>query len=247
MIVLFSDFGLTGPYTGQVKARLLQEAPDVQIIDLFADAPSQNPKAASYLLAAYANEFPEGTIFLCVVDPGVGGDRLPLIVKASNKWFVGPGNGLFEGVLRAGSESAEVWEVTWRPKILSNSFHGRDLFAPVAGMLHCGNEPPGVPRPLDWNRYNGWPDPLLEIIYIDNYGNAMTGISGYSAKKKFDIKVNNCSVGYANTFSDVSIGQPFWYVNSNGLVEIAVNQGSAAELFSLVVGSSINIGKNRES
>ena len=218
----------------------------MQIIDLFADAPRQNPKAASYLLAAYANEFPEGTIFLCVVDPGVGGDRLPLIVKASNKWFVGPGNGLFEGVLRAGSESAEVWEVTWRPKILSNSFHGRDLFAPVAGMLHCGNRPPSVPRSLDWNRYIDWPDPLLEIIYIDSYGNSMTGISEYSAKKKFDIKVNNCHVGYANTYSDVSIGQPFWYVNSNGLVEIAVNQGSAAEMFSLVVGSSINLGKIRE-
>ena len=195
MIVLFSDYGLRGPYTGQVKARLLGRAPDAQIIDLFSDAPSQNPKASSYLLAAYAEEFPEGTIFLCVVDPGVGGDRLPLVVKASNKWFVGPGNGLFEGVLRVGSESAEVWEVTWRPEILSNSFHGRDLFAPVAAMLHCGNEPPGEPRTLDWNRYIDWPDSLLEIIYVDKYGNAMTGISRHEAKPTCKLKVNDCSIG----------------------------------------------------
>lgn len=245
MIVMFSDFGLTGPYTGQVKARVLREAPDAEIIDLFSDAPSQNPMASSYLLAAYAKEFPDGTIFLCIVDPGVGGDRLPLIVKASNKWFVGPGNGLFEGVLRTGSENTEVWEITWRPDKLSNTFHGRDLFAPVAAMLHCGRQPPGMPRSLDWNRFIDWPEPLLEIIYIDIYGNAMTGISGNLAQLNFDIEVNDCSVRHANTFSDVSIGQPFWYVNSNGLVEIAVNRGSAAELFSLVVGSRINIDENR--
>ena len=100
---------------------------------------------------------------------------------------------------------------------------------------------------MDWNRYIDWPDSLLEIIYVDKYGNAMTGISRHAAKPIFNLKVNDCSIGHANTFSDVSIAQPFWYVNSNGLVEIAVNQGSAAEHFGLVIGSKINIGGDGET
>ena len=100
MIALFTDFGLHGPYTGQMKAVLHQMAPGVPVIDLFADAPAGNPKAAAYLLAAYAAWFPTGTIFLCVVDPGVGGERPPLIIEADERWYVGPGNGLFELVQR---------------------------------------------------------------------------------------------------------------------------------------------------
>src|SRR5262245_5142495 len=96
MIVLFTDFGLSGPYTGQMKAVLGQMAPGTPVIDLFADAPVGNPKASAYLLAAYAAWFTTGTIFLCVVDPGVGGARLPVIVEADGRWFVGPDNGLFE-------------------------------------------------------------------------------------------------------------------------------------------------------
>ena len=85
------------------------------------------------------------------------------------------------------------------------------------------------------------------ITLTDKYGNAMTGISRHAAKPIFNLKVNDCSIGHANTFSDVSIAQPFWYVNSNGLVEIAVNQGSAAEHFGLVIGSKINIGEDGET
>ena len=96
MIVVFTDFGLQGPYTGQMKAVLHQLAPAVPVIDLFADAPIGNPKASAYLLAAYAQWFVAGTVFLCVVDPGVGGTRPPIILEADGRWYVGPGNGLFE-------------------------------------------------------------------------------------------------------------------------------------------------------
>src|SRR5215472_12115972 len=96
MIVLFTDFGLTGPYAGQVKAVLHQVAPQVPVVDLFADAPSRDPRASAYLLAAYAAWFPAGTVFLAVVDPGVGGARPAVIVEADRRWYVGPGNGLFE-------------------------------------------------------------------------------------------------------------------------------------------------------
>jgi S-adenosylmethionine hydrolase len=90
VIVLFTDFGLHGPYTGQMKAVLHQTVPSVPVIDLFADAPVGNPKAAAYLLAAYAGWFPAGTIFLCVVDPGVGGGRPAIVLEADGRWYVGP-------------------------------------------------------------------------------------------------------------------------------------------------------------
>ena len=106
MIVLFTDFGLAGPYTGQMKAVLRNEAPQTEIIDLFADAPAGNPRAGAYLLAAYAAWFPPGTIFLCVVDPGVGGQRAPLMIEADRRWYVGPENGLFELVLRRAQNAA---------------------------------------------------------------------------------------------------------------------------------------------
>src|SRR5215471_3050 len=133
MIVLFTDFGLQGPYTGQMKAVLQQMAPGISIIDLFADAPAGNPKGAAYLLAAYAQWFAAGTTFLCVVDPGVGGTRPPVVVEADDRWYVGPGNGLFELIARRAAKTRS-WDIDLKPQRLSASFHGRDLFAPVAAM-----------------------------------------------------------------------------------------------------------------
>ena len=99
MFILFTDFGVAGPYFGQMKAKLIEFAPEVPIIDLFSDTPSQNSKATAYLLAAYVGTFPKGSIFVCVVDLGVGGDRPAVIVEADGQCFVGPGNGLFEMIL----------------------------------------------------------------------------------------------------------------------------------------------------
>jgi S-adenosylmethionine hydrolase len=134
MIVLFTDFGLSGPYIGQMKAVLHQMALGTPVIDLFADAPVGNPKASAYLLAAYAAWFTTGTIFLCVVDPGVGGARLPVIVEADGRWFVGPDNGLFELVQRR-AEKMRSFEIEWKPEHLSASFHGRPL---RTGRSHAG-------------------------------------------------------------------------------------------------------------
>jgi S-adenosylmethionine hydrolase len=145
MIALFTDFGLHGPYTGQMKAVLHQMAPGIPIIDLFADAPVGNPKASAYLLAAYATWFPVRTVFLCVVDPGVGGTRPSIFLEADGRWYIGPGNGLFELIQRRAQETRS-WDIDWKPKHLSASFHGRDLFAPVAAMLARGDLPPGRPR-----------------------------------------------------------------------------------------------------
>ena len=183
MIVLFTDFGLHGPYTGQVKAVLHRMAPSIPIIDLFADAPVGNPKASAYLLAAYAAWFPERTVFLCVVDPGVGGTRPSIFVEADGRWYIGPGNGLFELIQRRARETRS-WDIDWKPKHLSPSFHGRDLFAPVAAMLARGDLPPGRPRRDGADRRADWPDDLCEIVYVDHYGNAMTGDA--AARRKAD-------------------------------------------------------------
>jgi S-adenosylmethionine hydrolase len=177
MIVLFTDFGLQGPYTGQMKAVLYQLAPDVPAIDLFADAPVGNPKASAYLLASYAQWFPAGTVFLCVVDPGVGGTRPPIILEADGRWYVGPGNGLFELIQRRATTTRSL-DIDWKPERLSASFHGRDLFAPVAAMLARGEPPPGQARKDDTHRRTDWPDDLCEIVYIDHFGNAMIGLRG---------------------------------------------------------------------
>ncbi len=238
MIVLFTDFGLAGPYTGQMKAVLLRDAPGVPTIDLFADAPFANPKAGAYLLAAYAAWFPPGTVFLCVVDPGVGGERAAIVVEADGRRYVGPDNGLFELAIRR-AQSAQVWEVTWRPGSLSASFHGRDLFAPVAAKLARGNIRREDLRPAASCRMPDWPDDLAQIVYLDHYGNAMTGLRAASLPKSAQLTVGRHAVSPARTFSDVPRGEAFWYENSNGLAEIAVNSGRADEALGLAIGAPV--------
>jgi hypothetical protein len=159
MLVLFTDFGLDGPYTGQVNAVLQREAPGVPVIQLFADAPTGQPKPAAYLLAAYADWFPPGAVLLCVVDPGVGGDRRAVIAESGGRIFVGPDNGLFELVLRRGAQP-HLWEITWQPASLSTNFHCRDLFAPVAALLAHGTARNGLASQIEIVTRRDWPDDL---------------------------------------------------------------------------------------
>ena len=240
MIVLFTDFGLEGPYLGQVKAVLRAEAPpQTEIIDLFSDAPAGDPRASAYLLAAYAAWFPAGTIFFCVVDPGVGGSRAPVMIEADRRWYVGPENGLFELVLRR-AQNIRSYEITWQPPRLSASFHGRDLFAPVTAMIARAERPPV--RARDTLRETAWPDDLAEIVYIDHYGNAMTGLRAGTVPAAATLVLGDKTrVMRAATFSAVPQGSAFWYENSNGLVEIAVNRGRAADRLGLSVGSMLSI------
>ncbi len=240
LIVTFTDFGAAGPYLGQMRAVLHREAPRVAVIDLFTDAPGFDPRAGAYLLAAYAPEFPADAVFLCVVDPGVGGDRRAAVVEADGRRFVGPENGLFEIVVRRAS-AAHWWEITWRPERLSASFHGRDLFAPVAARLAKGEAPPGEERPLAELRRPDWPDDLDQVIYIDHFGNALTGLRAANLPDGARLRVAGRALDRAHTFSDRPTGEPFWYENANGLAEIAVNRGSAAAVLELTVGASVEV------
>ncbi len=240
MIVLFTDFGLAGPYTGQVTAVLQERAPGVPVIQLFADAPAGQPRPAAYLLAAYAAWFPAATVLLCVVDPGVGSARRGLIAEAAGRLYVGPDNGLFELVLRRAT-SPRSWEITWRPPMLSASFHGRDLFAPIAGRLALGEKPSAMARSAAPQSYPDWPDDLPAIVYIDHYGNALTGLRGESLKLTARLATGGRSIAHARTFSAAPPDEAFWYVNSNGLVEIAVNAGRADQALGLAIGSEVEI------
>lgn len=240
MIVLFTDFGWNGPYVGQMRAVLLGLAPDQPMVDLMHDAPCFNPRAAAYLLASLVHSFPPGTVFLAVVDPGVGtGQRRPCVVRADGRWFVGPDNGLFNRVILQ-AETSEAWYINWRPKRLSDSFHGRDLFAPVAAQLANDELPALTPARFEIDSA-AWPDDLAEVIYLDRFGNAMTGLRGESLRPRQRLQAGTVSLGHARTFAEVPAGQPFWYVNSNGLVEIAVNRGNAARRLGLVIGSKVGV------
>ena len=172
---------------------------------------------------------------MCVVDPGVGGDRTAVVLKADDHWFVGPENGLLNTVAKH-AEQVQWWTIEWRPKKLSTSFHGRDLFAPVAARLAKNSDMSGL-YPYDGPDLSAWPGDLLEIIYIDHYGNAITGLRYTTLLKDKRLVVNDRIVSEADTFCMVPVGQAFWYPNSNGLVEIAVNQGRADEQLRLQVGN----------
>lgn len=238
MLVLFTDFGLAGPYTGQVKAVLYQAAPGVPVVDLFADAPAGKPKPAAYLLAAYGVWFPPGTVFLAVVDPGVGGTRAPVVLEADGRWYAGPDNGLFELVMRR-ARTARSWEISWRPESLSASFQGRDLFAPMAARLARGELPAEALHAAEIGRWPAWPDDLPEIVYIDGYGNAMTGLRAAALPERAHLAVCGRVLTRARTFADVAPSEAFWYENSNGLVEIAVNAGRADNALGLGIGSPV--------
>jgi S-adenosyl-L-methionine hydrolase (adenosine-forming) len=240
MIVLFTDFGLSGPYTGQVKAVLARQAPGVPVIDLFADLPAGEAQFAAYLLAAYARWFAPPVVFMAVVDPGVGSSRRAVVVEADERFYVGPENGLFELVLRRAGR-VRVWEIVWRPEALSASFHGRDLFAPVAARLARGGPHAAILRPTEIARFPDWPDDLPAIVYVDRFGNAMTGLRASAVPSSAQIVVGGRALRHAATFSEVQPGEAFWYENANGLVELAVNRGSAHTLLGLAPGSPVEV------
>lgn len=243
MIVLATDFGLAGPYTGQMKAALASGAPGVPVLDLFADLPSADPRAAAYLLAAYDDYFPHGAVFLCVVDPGVGSARRALCLQADGQWYVGPDNGLFDIVVRRAAGLADVFGILWKPERVSASFHGRDLFAPIAARLAAGEDPRASVdfQPLDSAivRQDDWPDDLPEVVYIDHYGNVLTGLRAAVLGADAGLSFGGRNAPRAETFSSVSPGEVFCYENSNGLMEIAINQGNAAVELGLRIGDAV--------
>ena len=229
MIFLFTDFGSADLYVGQVKAVLAAQAPREPVIDLLHDTPAFDIKAGAHLLAALAPRLPHGSVTLAVVDPGVGGAREAVAARADGRWFVGPDNGLIS-VAAARAARSEVYAIGWKPRRLSASFHGRDLFAPVAAMLARGRR--GAARLQKRRRLSVELDAhdLAEIIYADHYGNLMTGLRARAVPRERRLVVKRRRIAHARVFESASRGALFWYENSLGLVEIAANQASAHKL-----------------
>mgnify|MGYP000881517403 CR=1 FL=1 len=238
MIVLYTDFGSDDLYVGQMKAALLQHAGAVPIVDLLHRVPNFEVEAGAHLLAALAPHFATGTVFLTVVDPGVGSARPAVVVEADGKWYVGPDNGLL-AIVAARAAVLRTWRIIWRPDRLSHSFHGRDLFAPIAARIAHGDALADALEATAGLEHVLPAADRMAVIYIDHYGNALTGVRAANVPPAAWLAAAGTRLPPARVFSEVPAGQAFWYENSLGLVEIAVNRGSAEAALGLAVGTPV--------
>ena len=236
MILAFTDFGFPGPYLGEMRVAARREAPNVDYVDLMADAPACRPDLAAYLLAALATRLQPGDVMLGIVDPGVGTERAALAVLVDDYWLVGPDNGLFEIAMRRAA-TVSAFAITWQPAQLSASFHGRDLFAPTAARLATGSRH-GLTA-TEPTRRPDWPDELDRVVHIDRYGNLLSGRRTATLPSGATLQIAAHAIANARTFGAVPEGALFWYGNSSGLVEIACNGGSAARLLDLAIGAPL--------
>lgn len=242
MFLLFTDFGWQGPYVGQMKAVLATRCLTHPIIDLMHDAPAFRPREAGYLLAAIVHRLRPGGIVVAVVDPGVGTARRAIAAAVDGCWFVGPDNGLLAPTINAAQTINRQVFVLPTSECASASFHGRDVFAPAAVELALHGRVANQREIMDWVGRDS-PADIDKVIYIDGYGNVLTGRRAATLSSGMGPVIAGQPVIGARTFADVDPGVAFWYPNSVGLVEIAVNQGNAARRFNVEVGNSLRFQK----
>jgi S-adenosylmethionine hydrolase len=251
IIALITDYGYRDPYVGVVKGVIKSINPDAEIVDLTHGIERHNVLEAAVMLSVSAEYFPPGTIFVVVVDPGVGGLRKAIVVETTHYVLVGPDNGCLtllaekDGVKRV----IDISRTKYRLPVVSHTYHGRDIFAPVAAWISRGVplEEMGeeisyedlvklsIERPnvdINSKAMRG------RVLYIDVFGNVMTNITSGEVSElnlklgvKLLIRVDSKSAvcTYETTFSKVPVGDFVCYVNSWGYLEVAVNMGSAAE------------------
>ena len=251
VITFLSDFGLTDGYVGSVKGAIFSSFPEARIIDITHDIKPFQIEEAAYTLMSYYSFYPKGTVHLTVVDPGVGGKRAPLIVKTANYYFVGPDNGLFSYIFQKEAFTAfEINTNMFDPNI-SATFHGRDIFAPVAAKLARGVKPellghPFQDKPVDFAKHISDKQQEFEakVISIDRFGNIITDFSMFeydaqSTKRVKSIAINNQTLKtIKRTYSDVKNGELLALWGSAGFLEISVNKGNAAEHLKCRVGDN---------
>lgn len=240
-ILLFTDFGFNGPYVGQMKQAIFQESGAIPVIDLMHDVPSFDIESASCLLSALFKRCQRGDILVAVVDPGVGTTkRQPVIVRCDGRYLVGPDNGIFDHIIAAHLD-AEIAVIEWTPASLSDSFHGRDLFAPVAARLFRGEYKELASHFHPVQRSSPTQD--SKIIYQDHFGNCWSNLCQARLQVSDRLLCKGLKISYSRTFALVEPGQIFWYWNSQGLAEIAVNKGNAAEHLNACCGELLEILK----
>ena len=255
LVTLTTDFGTTDPFVGIMKGVILGRAPGTSIVDLVHDLPPQNVRAGALVLQQAIPYFPPGTIHVAVVDPGVGSARRPLCVETASAFLVGPDN----GVLSLAAPVADVRRIVHLTKELfllsprSATFHGRDIFAPVAAALATGTPSIALgPEVSDMQRLDL--PPLVqeaaglrgEVLWVDRFGNLITNVTqeALAGFPPQDVSISIRGVrlrGIATAYSAVPTGEPVALVNSWGQLEIAVRDGSAAAVFTAGVGEAVRV------
>lgn len=235
-VALLTDFGVTDPYVGIMKGVIAGVAPDVPVIDVTHGVPPQDVRTGALFLDAAWPYFPESTVFVCVVDPGVGTPRRPLAASAAGRLFVGPDNGLLSLLPRAVyRELAAPWGLPTR----SRTFHGRDLFAPAAARLAAGTDISRAGPVVDDIVRLRLPVPdgdTGEVLWIDTYGNAVTNLPGKDAGH---VVVGEQSLPVVRAYGEVPVGTAVALTGSTGRLEVSVREGNAAQRLGLRVGSKI--------
>lgn len=252
VISLLTDFGLADPYVGEMKGRILAGHPGVELVDLTHSIPAGDIAAGAFLLSRAWSAFPERTVHLAVVDPGVGTSRAALVAEAAGHWFVGPDNGLLS--MAVGTPD-RIWrldaDLVAPGSPPAPTFHGRDLFAPAVVRLLKDEDPAGMATEA---RSMTGLEPVFErqgdrlvgeVLWVDHFGNAITAI-GADAVSEFgpevQVKVGALRLqGLRRTFGDVESLTPLAYIGSGGTLELAVRDGDLSERFGIERGSRVEI------
>jgi S-adenosylmethionine hydrolase len=252
VITLTTDFGLKDPYVAEMKGVILSINPKAQIIDITHGVDKFNVRTGAFVLASAAPYFPHGTVHVAVVDPGVGTKRRAILIHTEHGFFVGPDNGVL--VLAAQKQGIRhIHELTNSKLMLPNvsdTFHGRDIFAPAAAHLDLGVKPqefgPEVtdavkPDFSTVKRANG--SVIGEVLHVDDFGNVITNIEGKAlAGKRLNLEFAHAvlTVRFAKSYGQAEKGEPVALVGSHGFLELALNQGSAAEKLGVKVGDKVS-------
>jgi S-adenosylmethionine hydrolase len=256
IITLLTDFGLRDPYVASMKGVILSIKPQCTLVDITHQINSHDIKEGAFILGQACSNFPKGTIHLSVVDPGVGSVRKPILIVTKNYFFVGPDNGLFTIALRR--ERVKQAVVLTNQKFflseISSTFHGRDIFAPVAAYLALGVKPESFgPSIKSWHEIS-FPDPAMkqgnlvgEIVHVDAFGNLVSNIDRksllqFSKGRPLVIKIGKRTIrGLTKGYWEGRKDEPMAFIGSGGFLEISVREGSAKKLLKAVRGDTIQI------
>ncbi|MFZ5447441.1 MAG: SAM hydrolase/SAM-dependent halogenase family protein [Thermodesulfobacteriota bacterium] len=258
LITLLTDFGTRDFYVAAMKGVILGLNPEAKLVDLSHEVAPQDVRAGALLLAAAAPYFPPGAIHLAVVDPGVGSSRRALAAQCLGHFWVGPDNGLFHLVFRQTFPSTIVSleNPDYFREQVSATFHGRDIFAPVAAHLSLGVDldrfGPRITDPvsLDWPEPQFGPEAIQgEIIYVDRFGNLVSNLGASEVLDWLEqqvptIKVGSLTIrGLARTYTDGAPQKFLALIGSHGFVEIACAMDNAAQRLNAGVGLAVEIRK----
>jgi S-adenosylmethionine hydrolase len=257
VVTLTTDFGLVDPFVGIMKGVILRLAPAARIVDVTHGVPRQNILAGAYALRSAVGWFPRGSIHVAVVDPGVGTRRRALAVETRDGWLVGPDNGVLSLAAAAAGvrRIVDISRSRWRLRPVSRTFHGRDVFAPVAAALATGVAPEELGVRVRSLRRLRTPEPkrrggtlLGRVLWTDGYGNLTTNLAPARLAVAFrgarlSITIGSHVVPLRASYAAVPPGHPVAVVNSTDLVEIAVNGGSAAERFDAGPGATVAVSR----